>query len=138
VLLQHPDISDCAVSKLVRNGAEMPRAYVVRRSQMLSATDVADFSRQQLVSYKALTGGVVLVKQIPKLASGKIQRYRLEEMPLDVDIKDSKTSRWRPWAWIARALQLLGDRKMAEMARNWLTGLFHGRLGVADKAMEAA
>ncbi|ETS74508.1 hypothetical protein PFICI_14374 [Pestalotiopsis fici W106-1] len=85
VLLRHPDIVDCAVSKVVHNEAEMPRAYVVRRNQTLSEDDVVDFSRRQLISYKALTGGVAFVQRIPRLASGKIQRYKLVDMPLDTE-----------------------------------------------------
>ncbi|KAF3011366.1 hypothetical protein E8E14_008488 [Neopestalotiopsis sp. 37M] len=92
VLLRHPDIVDCAVSKIVRNEAEMPRAYVVRRSQTLSEDDVVDFSRRQLISYKTLTGGVAFVHQIPRLASGKIQRYKLADLSLDTkcDVQETQ------------------------------------------------
>lgn len=69
----------------MRNEAEMPRAYVVRRSQTLSEDDVVDFSRRQLISYKTLTGGVAFVHQIPRLASGKIQRYKLADLSLDTE-----------------------------------------------------
>ncbi|KAK9419645.1 hypothetical protein SUNI508_07131 [Seiridium unicorne] len=133
VLLRHPDISECAVSKLVRNGAEFPRAYVVRRNRTLSEADVAEFSRCQLVSYKALTGGVVLVTQIPKLASGKIQRHRLEEMPLDTYKRDGASSYRRAWAWIVRAIQFLGNRKLADTTRNWAARLFHVGPAMAER-----
>ncbi|KAI1881397.1 hypothetical protein JX265_000223 [Neoarthrinium moseri] len=86
-LLEHPEIDDCAVSKVVKeDGTELPQAFVVRRDRGVSEQDVKEFARQRLVHYKQLTGGVVFVTQIPKLASGKIQRHKLQEQPLDIDM----------------------------------------------------
>lgn len=97
MLLAHPDISDCAVAKVVRDGIEIPRAYVIRRSQLLSPTAIVEYSRTQLVSYKELTGGVVLVTRIPRLPSGKIQRHLLEGMPRELGMKKSWGSWWPAW-----------------------------------------
>lgn len=62
----------------------MPRAFVVRakipQAQELTAEEVYNFSRSRLASYKALDGGVIFVEEIPRTASGKIQRFKLSQM----------------------------------------------------------
>ncbi|KAK3329265.1 hypothetical protein B0H66DRAFT_17707 [Apodospora peruviana] len=92
VLLQHPDVADCAVVGTSIDGGvtEVPRAYVVRKhrqgqsllseKRLASAEDIYDYVRQQLASYKRLDGGVVFVDSIPRTASGKTQRFKLAEM----------------------------------------------------------
>ena len=63
---------------------EVPRAFVVRSRDpavsRLSAEEVYKFARQNLASYKALDGGVIFVEEIPRTASGKIQRFKLSQM----------------------------------------------------------
>jgi len=64
---------------------EVPRAYVVRQKKlhetnMINAEEVYKFSRTRLASYKALDGGVCFVEEIPRTASGKIQRAKLTRM----------------------------------------------------------
>ncbi|KAK3693385.1 hypothetical protein B0T22DRAFT_420653 [Podospora appendiculata] len=91
VLLQHPDVADCAVvGTASADGGEVPRAYVVRQTTRpgaekatkspISAQDVFDFARRQLASYKKLDGGVVFVDRIPRTTSGKTQRFKLAQM----------------------------------------------------------
>lgn len=87
VLLQHPDIVDAAVCGTMHtNGVdEVPKAYVIRAkklhtSDLLTAEEVYQFSRTRLASYKALDGGVCFVEEIPRTASGKIQRAKLAKM----------------------------------------------------------
>lgn len=86
VLLQHPGISDAAVTgiNLRDRSSEVPRAFVVRSLDPSisrpSAEEVYNFTRQRLASYKALEGGVIFVEEIPRTASGKIQRYKLSQM----------------------------------------------------------
>lgn len=93
VLLKHPCIADVAVMGVNRrdlnsgkNEDELVRAFVVRRKtasggvENLSAESVYQFARNQLVSYKSITGGVVFVEEIPRTPSGKIQRFKLAEM----------------------------------------------------------
>lgn len=79
VLLEHEGIVDCAVIG-VKNGQagggeeELVRAYVVRRQggRKVREEEVKAWVKGRLASYKALTGGVVFVDEIPKSASGKI------------------------------------------------------------------
>ncbi|EXJ70551.1 uncharacterized protein A1O5_06621 [Cladophialophora psammophila CBS 110553] len=103
VLLSHPQIVDCGVLGFRPAGRplyadELIRAYVVVRrsgdgggittaasaddgtsSPRLTEDDVKAFIRQNLASYKALTGGVVFVDEIPKSPSGKILKRVLKE-----------------------------------------------------------
>lgn len=83
VLLSHPDIVDCAVLgvRLAANSQdEIIRAYVVRRQgTRLGQDEVKQFIRNILASYKALTGGVVFLDEIPKSPSGKILKRVLKE-----------------------------------------------------------
>lgn len=62
----------------------MPRAFVVRSRdpalKRLTAKEVYNFARDKLASYKALDGGVIFVEEIPRTASGKIQRFKLSQM----------------------------------------------------------
>lgn len=63
---------------------EVPRAFIVRSRdpsvRRITAEQVYNFARRQLAKYKALDGGVVFVEEIPRTASGKIQRFRLSQM----------------------------------------------------------
>ena len=88
LLLSHPDVEDAAVIGIMHQSraTEVPRAYIVRRSQSVhghggaSADDIYEFARKHLATYKALDGGIVFVKSIPRTASGKIQRFKLGKM----------------------------------------------------------
>ncbi|OQE44294.1 hypothetical protein PENCOP_c002G07832 [Penicillium coprophilum] len=85
VLLQHPAILDAAVIGVHKDGVgEVPRAFVVRSRdpsvRRLTAEQVYNHARQQLARYKALDGGVIFVEEIPRTASGKIQRFKLSQM----------------------------------------------------------
>ncbi|KAJ5952116.1 uncharacterized protein N7479_010529 [Penicillium vulpinum] len=85
VLLQHPGIFDAAVIGVNKDGVgELPRAFIVRSRdpdmRRLTAEQVYNYARQHLARYKALDGGVVFVEEIPRTASGKIQRFKLSQM----------------------------------------------------------
>lgn len=82
MLLSHPEIVDCAVIGVpdpVRDGDELPRAYIVRRSATspLTVPRVHEWIQSKLASYKRLEGGVVFADAIPKNASGKILKKDL-------------------------------------------------------------
>lgn len=112
------------MSKVVHNGVEMPRAYVVRCSHLLSEDDVIDFSRRQLISYKALTGGVVFVQQIPRLPSGKIQRYKLVELPVEVCAPGNENEKARTEQSCAQSTRILERLvRRASLSGSWVLGL---------------
>ncbi|RAH83132.1 adenylate-forming enzyme AfeA [Aspergillus japonicus CBS 114.51] len=83
VLVQHPGIKDAAVLGVQAgdgSGTEVPRAFVVRKAEVstrVTAEDVYDFVAGRLARYKALDGGVVFVSELPRTATGKIQRAKL-------------------------------------------------------------
>lgn len=82
-LLGHPAVAEAAVVGR-RDGAGLTRAmaYVVikpgRRRGSDLAGEIREFARQKLVSYKC-PQTVVFVRELPKTATGKIQRFRLRE-----------------------------------------------------------
>ena len=57
---------------------ELPRAFVVRSSDDLTEQQVEDYVKGRVAEYKQLKGGVKFIKEIPKSASGKIQRRLLK------------------------------------------------------------
>lgn len=95
VLLSHPDLVDAAVIGVpdpVREGGELPRAYVTRRdakSQKPTEQEIQQFMKEKLTSYKRLEGGVVFVDVIPKNASGKILKRILRDQAKE-EMKSSK------------------------------------------------
>ncbi|KAL4887424.1 hypothetical protein BJY04DRAFT_175884 [Aspergillus karnatakaensis] len=101
ILLKHPGIEDAAVTGVTsKDGStEVPRAFVVRSKTMagsrLTSEEVYTFCRRQLASYKALDGGIVFVEEIPRTASGKIQRFKLTQMNSYREIVSSLLARFR-------------------------------------------
>ncbi|KAL4785608.1 hypothetical protein BJX76DRAFT_177967 [Aspergillus varians] len=101
ILLKHPGIEDAAVTGVTSNdgSTEVPRAFVVRSKSLagssLTSEEVYLFCRRQLASYKALDGGVVFVEEIPRTASGKIQRFKLTQMNSYREIVSSLLARFR-------------------------------------------
>ncbi|KAJ6113086.1 hypothetical protein N7512_008410 [Penicillium capsulatum] len=99
VLLQHPGITDVAVTGVnMKDGSgEVPRAFIVRSRDpsvsRMTADEVYTFARQRLASYKSLDGGVVFVEEIPRTASGKIQRFKLSQMNVYREMVASLLSR---------------------------------------------
>ncbi|KAL5362691.1 hypothetical protein BJX96DRAFT_106345 [Aspergillus floccosus] len=101
VLLQHPGIEDAAVTGVTsRDGStEVPRAFIVRAKgaagSRLTAEEIYMFSRRRLASYKALDGGIIFVEEIPRTASGKIQRFKLTQMNTYREIVSSLLARFK-------------------------------------------
>lgn len=83
VLLAHESIVDCAVIGLKpppNSDTELVRAYVVRRpGAQLTEDEVKLVIKNNLASYKQLSGGVVFVDVIPKSPSGKILKRVLRQ-----------------------------------------------------------
>ncbi|KAJ5107110.1 hypothetical protein N7456_003785 [Penicillium angulare] len=113
VLLQHPGITDAAVTGVNLRGGEVPRAFVVRSRDpsvnRLTAAEVYKFARERLASYKALDGGVIFVEEIPRTASGKIQRFKLSQMNHYREMVASLLSRFEGEGTPARALPTSAD-----------------------------
>lgn len=67
-----------------RDGDELPRAYVVRRTknddnQNPSEAEIRAYMKERLIYYKQPEGGIKFVEAIPKNASGKILKRLLRE-----------------------------------------------------------
>jgi acyl-coenzyme A synthetase/AMP-(fatty) acid ligase len=80
-LLQHPAVLECAVvSHRDRSGLVKPKAFVVLKKGHEPTEDVAEalieFCRSEMAGYKR-PRWVEFVDDLPKTATGKIQRFRL-------------------------------------------------------------
>ncbi|MBI3668809.1 MAG: benzoate-CoA ligase family protein [Acidobacteria bacterium] len=82
-LLGHPLVAEAAVVAASGGGLTRPVAFVVLRAGAVPsrrvADEIRDFVRQQLAGYKC-PQEVHVLEQLPKTATGKIQRYRLREV----------------------------------------------------------
>ncbi|XP_077991036.1 uncharacterized protein LOC144445371, partial [Glandiceps talaboti] len=84
LLLTNPDIQDVAVIGLPDEEAgELPKAFVVPKSDKLTPEDVIKFVEAKVAPHKKLRGGVEFMELIPKSASGKILRRILRAKELD-------------------------------------------------------
>lgn len=83
VLLENDDVADAAVVGITLHGEEWPRAYVslTERSRGGKVTEegIQEWMKGKVAKHKRLVGGVVFIDEVPKLASGKIQRKVLRE-----------------------------------------------------------
>jgi acyl-coenzyme A synthetase/AMP-(fatty) acid ligase len=80
-LLAHPAVLECAVvGQPDRAGLIKPKAYVVCKDGHVPTDDLADglieYCRAQMAEYKR-PRWVEFIDELPKTATGKIQRYRL-------------------------------------------------------------
>ena len=74
-LLRHPSVAECAiVGKPHDKWGETPHAFVVLRVGMVATeADIREFARAHLAHFKA-PHGVTFVAELPKTATGKIQK----------------------------------------------------------------
>lgn len=82
MLLEHESIADAAAVGIQLFGEEAPRAYVALKYEcngQITPRQIQDWMKTKVAKHKQLTGGVQFVDEIPKLASGKIQRKLLRE-----------------------------------------------------------
>ncbi|KHO11198.1 hypothetical protein MAA_11276 [Metarhizium robertsii ARSEF 23] len=82
VLLENEHVADAAVVGITIHGNELPRAYVVLQLQSrekLQPVDIEKWITSRVAKHKRLGGGVVFIEEVPKLASGKIQRKVMRE-----------------------------------------------------------
>jgi fatty-acyl-CoA synthase len=78
VLLRHPAVQEVAIVGLPHpRWGEAPHAFVVLRSGAAATEDeLREFARAHLAHFKA-PHGVTFVEELPKTATGKIQKYAL-------------------------------------------------------------
>ena len=78
VLLRHPAVQEVAIVGLPHERwGEAPHAFVVlSRGASVSSNELCEFARAHLAHFKA-PHGVTFVEELPKTATGKIQKYVL-------------------------------------------------------------
>ncbi len=78
VLLRHPAVAEAAIVGLAHERwGEAPYAFVVLRDgEKASADELITFTRDRLAHFKA-PQGVTFVDELPKTATGKIQKFVL-------------------------------------------------------------
>jgi fatty-acyl-CoA synthase len=81
VLLEHPDVSECAViGRPDPRWDEVPVAYVIRRSGcQLEAEQLRVHLHAQLARYK-VPRDIVFVGDLPRTALGKVQHFLLRQL----------------------------------------------------------
>lgn len=82
VLLENDDVADAAAVGITINGEEWPRAYVVLKDHAIgkvTSQDIHQWMKKKVAKHKQLVGGIAFVEEVPKLASGKIQRKVMRE-----------------------------------------------------------
>ncbi|WPG98840.1 acetyl-CoA synthetase-like protein, protein [Acrodontium crateriforme] len=81
-LIENDDVEDAAVTGIMLFNEEWPRAYVQLKAEAkdrISPKDIQDWIASRVAKHKRLVGGVMFVDEVPKLASGKIQRKVIRE-----------------------------------------------------------
>lgn len=86
ILLEHDDVIDAAVTGIhaPEQGTELPRGFVILRNDKVDPLAIKQWFDSKVARYKQLWGGIVVIDQIPKTASGKIQRRFLRDRKDDV------------------------------------------------------
>ena len=82
VLLENKDIADAAAVGITLNGEEFPRAYVALTEEAkgkVTEKQIQEWMKDKVAKHKLLVGGVAFVDEVPKLASGKIQRKLMRD-----------------------------------------------------------
>jgi fatty-acyl-CoA synthase len=82
VLLRHPEVQEVALVGLPHEKwGEAPHAFVVLKAgATVNAEDIRRFARDNLAHFKA-PHGVTFLPELPKTATGKIQKYVLRGRP---------------------------------------------------------
>ncbi|KAI9252508.1 hypothetical protein EDC94DRAFT_620748 [Helicostylum pulchrum] len=85
LILSHASIADCCVVGVYDSSqaTELPRAYVVLQPSVENNNATIDmiskYVEENVTNYKKLRGGVRIIKEVPKSASGKILRREVKE-----------------------------------------------------------
>lgn len=80
VLYDHPAVLEAAVIAVPHEKwGETPHAYIVLRDNMTATEqEIIAFSREKLAHFKAVSG-ITFVEELPKTASGKIQKVQIRD-----------------------------------------------------------
>jgi 4-coumarate--CoA ligase len=82
VLIEHPSIADAGVVGITLEDSEWPRAYVALKEEEkanVTEKEIQQWLNARVAKHKRLVGGVSFVPEVPRLASGKIQRRIMKE-----------------------------------------------------------
>ena len=77
VLLENSDIEDAAAVGILLDEEEWPRPKLHKNNTkkgQVSEKDIQDYMRGRVAKHKLLIGGVKFVDEVPRLASGKLER----------------------------------------------------------------
>lgn len=78
VLLSHPMVLDAAVIGVKhKKFGEVPKAFVVRKNNKLTDTEIQQYIANRCIKFKWLIGGVEFIDKLPKSPTGKILRKDL-------------------------------------------------------------
>ena len=73
-------VTDVAVIGVPDDRAgEVPRAFIVRTSQDVTAEKIEELLEPNIAKYKRLKGGIVFLEQLPKSPTGKVLRKELRK-----------------------------------------------------------
>lgn len=81
-MLENDHIADAAAVGITVNGEEYPRAYIALKDESkgkVTPKQIQDWMVDKVAKHKRLVGGVAFIDEVPKLASGKIQRKLMRE-----------------------------------------------------------
>jgi len=78
--MDHPAVAQCVTFAMPHKslGEEVAAAVVLREGQEASEADIRQFLRERLADYK-IPRKVLILEEIPKGATGKLQRIELAE-----------------------------------------------------------
>jgi len=82
VLLENDNVADAAVVGITLQNEEWPRAYITLRDESKNKTTAEDIHRwmkAKVAKHKQLVGGIKFIDEVPRLASGKLQRKTIRE-----------------------------------------------------------
>ena len=94
-LIEHPAVHECGVgARADRDGLIKPYAFVVLRAEVARTPELAaelqQFVRSRLAEYKR-PRWVEFIDELPKTATGKLQRYKLREKAAQTAVAEVST-----------------------------------------------